>query len=362
VVKLSATRSGSSITASGPSFDKQGVKGLNALNGTASFAQLVDDMSALGVSPLSGVPEQGQIASYMQKVRKKAEADFKDKPNKQQLVADALLQASQRLMDGMLVHYRGASDKNVEYGPTKMRVIYLYKGGQSLTEGGKKEGQPITLELPSISKDDPKKAQKEAAQKAEILDWVKRKGGDNFWITEPRTPEGWGDMTAQEVYGHRYESDCEGMASFRLRTLPPDFKPLGVVTGFLQGDRSDGHLVAVYQSSDGRVFLSSNGKPPIEVQAQDKKKPVTENDIRAAVVNEFDAIYGGGKSESSFTFGLGKWSPPSDGSTGAVNESTDRVLRDATADEQMRTFLKKDPKLKMTPPPINWGRLVPTTS
>jgi hypothetical protein len=361
VVKLSATRSGNSITASNPNVDKQGLKRLNALNGTASFAQLVDDMSALGVSPLSGVPEQDQIESYMQKVRKKAEDDFKDKPNKQKLVADALLQASQRLMDGMLVHYRGASEKNVDYGPTTMRVIYLYKGGQVMTEDGKKDGKRITLELPSIAKDDPQKAQKEAAQKAEIRDWVKKKGGDNWWVTAPRTPEGWGDMTRQEVYGSRYQSDCEGMASFRLRTLPSDFKQLGVVTGFLQGDRSDGHLVAVYQSPDGRVFLSSNGKQPIEVQAQDKNKPVTESDIRSAVVNEFDAIYGGGKSESSFTFGVGKWSPPDDRSTGAVNRSTDRVLREATADEEMRTFLKKDPKLKMTPPPVDWGLLAPAT-
>ena len=359
VVKVSVTRSGKSITASSPQLDKQGLKGLNALNGTASFAQLVDDMSALGVSPLSGVPEQDQIEDYMQKVRKKAEDDFKDKPNSRKLVADALLQASQRLMDGMLVHYRGASEKNVDYGPTKTRVIYLYKGGKLKREDGKKDGRPITLELPSIAKDDRQRAQKEAAQKAEIQDWMKKKGGDNWWITEPRTPEGWGDMRGQEVYGNRYQSDCEGMASFRLRTLPADFKPLGVVTGFLQGNRSDGHLVAVYQSPDGRVFLTSNGKPPIEVQAQDKNKPVTENDVRSAVVNEFDAIYGGGKSEGSFTFGLGKWSPPDDGSTGAVNQSTDRVLRDATADEQMRTFLTKDPKLQMTPPPINWSLLAP---
>jgi hypothetical protein len=230
-----------------------------------------------------------------------------------------------------------------------------------MTEDGKKDGKRITLELPSIAKDDRQKAKKEAAQKAEIRDWVKKKGGDNWWVTEPRTPEGWGDMSGQEVYGSRYESDCEGMASFRLRTLPSDFKQLGVVTGFLQGDRSDGHLVAVYQSPDGRVFLSSNGKQPIEVQAQDKNKPATENDIRSAVVNEFDSIYGGGKSEGSFTFGIGKWSPPDDRSTGAVNQSTDRVLRDATADEQMRTLLKKNPKLKMTPPPVDWGLLAPAT-
>jgi hypothetical protein len=360
VVKLSATRSGNSITASPPGLDKQGVKRLNALNGTASFAQLMDDMSALGVSPLSGVPEQDQIESYMQKVRAKAEVDFKDKQDKQKLVADALLQASQRLMDGMLVHYRGASDKNPDYGPAKMRVIYLYKGGQLMTEGGKKDGHPVSVELPSIAANDPQRTKKEAAQKAQIQDVMKKKGADNFWVVEPRSPEGWGDMTGQDVYGNRYQSDCEGMASLRLRTLPSNFKPLGVVTGFLQGDRSDGHLVAVYQSSDGRVFISSNGKQPIEVQAQDKSKPATESDIRSAVVSEFDAIYGGGKTETSFTFGIGKWAPPSDKSTGAVNESTDRVLRDASADEQMRTFLQNDSKRKMTPPPIDWSRLVPT--
>ena len=71
-----------------------------------------------------------------------------------------------------------------------MRVIYLFKGGQVMTEDGKKDGKRITLELPSIAKDDPQKAQKEAAQKAEIRDWVKKKGGDNWWVTAPRTPEG----------------------------------------------------------------------------------------------------------------------------------------------------------------------------
>ena len=28
-------------------------------------------------------------------------------------------------MDGMQVHYRGASDKNVEYGPTQTSLIFL---------------------------------------------------------------------------------------------------------------------------------------------------------------------------------------------------------------------------------------------
>ena len=344
----------STITVDAPVFKQERMKELNALNGAGGFAQLVDDMAALGVSPLNGVPAQDQIQSYLEKVRAKAEKDYHDKPNKQKLISDALLKASQRLMDGMQVHYRGASDKNVEYGPTQTSLIFLYAKGQLKTGP---DGKPITLELPVILNDDPQKRQKEATQNKTIQDWIKANGGDDHFITKPHTPEGWGDMTSQEVYGNRYESDCEGMASFRLRTLPPGFTPLGVVTGFLKGDRADGHLVAIFQSPDGRVFLSSNGKPPIEVKT--KNKLASADEIRTAVVEEFDAIYKGDQNEDSFTFGLGKPSSSSGTSLDAVNASADRVLKDATADEYMRTELKKNPRLKKTPPTLNWHLVAP---
>jgi hypothetical protein len=354
--KKSAEGGKSTFSINPPLLKKEKLKELNALNGAGSFGQLVDDMAAIGVSPLNGVPAQDQIQSYLEKVRAKAEKDHKDKPNKQELISNVLLNASQRLMDGMQVHYRGASDNNVEYGPTQTSLIYLYEKRQ-LKNGA--DGKPITLELPAIPKDDPQRKKKEADQKKTIQDWIKANGGDDHFITKPHTPEGWGDNTSQGVYGNRYESDCEGMASFRLRTLPPGFKPLGVVTGFLTSDqsRSDGHLVAVFQSPDGRVFISSNGKPPIEVKAS--SKPASASEVRTAVVEEFSAIYGGGKTESNFTFGLAKSSSASSASLNAINESTDRVLKDATADEYMRTELKNNPKLKKTPPPLDWNLLAP---
>jgi hypothetical protein len=142
------------------------------------------------------------------------------------------------------------------------------------------------------------------------------------------------------------------MASFRLRTLPPGFKSLGAVTGFLKGRQDDGHLVAIFQSPDGRVFLSSNGKAPIEVKASDKV--ASASDIRAAVVTEFDAVFLGPQTESDFVFGLGKTSSPP--GTPDPDDSTDRVLREAAADE----FLRADPVYgKKKIPHLDWNSVAP---
>jgi hypothetical protein len=239
--------------------------------------------------------------------------------------SDALLAASQRLMTGMQVHYRGASAKDPVYGPTKMQTTVLFRKGE-LMKGP--DGKPLSIELPF----DMKPSDKNKA----IEKFAKDNGGDDWFSPKTETPEGYGANTSRDVYGNRYESDCEGMASLRLRTLPPGFKSLGAVTGFLRvtgKPQTDGHLVGVFQSPDGRVFLSSNGKAPIEVKASGKV--ASGSDIHAAVVAEFDAIYIGDQTESDFVFGLGKTSPTSD-----PNDATDRVLREAAGDE----YLRADPK------------------
>jgi hypothetical protein len=97
------------------------------------------------------------------------------------------------------------------------------------------------------------------------------------------------------------------------------------------------------------VFLSSNGKAPIEVKASGKV--ASGADIHAAVVAEFDAIYIGDQTENDFVFGLGKTSPKLD-----PNDATDLVLRDAAADE----YLRADPKYgKKKIPPLDWDSLAP---
>ena len=252
--------------------------------------------------------------------------------------SDALLAASQRLMNGMQVHYRGASAKDPVYGPTKMQTTFLFRKGE-LMKGS--DGKPLSLDLPFDM--DAK------AKKAAIRKFAKDNGGDDWFSPKTETPEGYGANTSREVFGNRYESDCEGMASLRLRTLPPGFKSLGAVTGFLRGNQSDGHLVAIFQSPDGRVYISSNGKAPIEVKPSDKV--ASGSDIRSAVVAEFDAIYRGSQTESDFVFGLGKTSPTPD-----PNDATDRLLRESAADE----FLRADPKYgKKKIPPLDWNSLAP---
>ena len=75
------------------------------------------------------------------------------------------------------------------------------------------------------------------------------------------------------------------------------------------------------------------------------------SDIRGAVVAEFDAVYLDDQTESDFLFGLGKTSPTLD-----PNDVTDRILREAAADE----YLRADPKYgKKKMPPLDWGSLGP---
>jgi len=331
---------------SNPAMDKVPNQELSALNGTAGYAQLMDDMAVPGGKPLSAPPAQDQISKYMENLRAKASRqaliDHPGDPDAQKRAcSDALLAASQRLMTGMQVHYRGASAKDPVYGPTKMQTTVLFRKGE-LMKGP--DGKPLSIELPF----DMKPSDKNKA----IEKFAKDHGGDDWFSPKTETPEGYGANTSRDVYGNRYESDCEGMASLRLRTLPPGFKSLGAVTGFLRvtgKPQTDGHLVGVFQSPDGRVFLSSNGKAPIEVKASGKV--ASGSDIHAAVVAEFDAIYIGDQTESDFVFGLGKTSPTPD-----PNDATDRVLREAAGDE----YLRADPKYgKKKIPPLDWDSLAP---
>jgi hypothetical protein len=352
VASVSITKTGSAATGFSYNWTDPNVphvpnKELNALNGNAGYAQLVDDMAANGVTPLSMPPTQEQMHSYMENLRAKAarqaQIDFPNDPAAQQKAcADALLAASQRLMDGMQVHYRGASGNDPLHGRNTNWSTFLFRKGQ-LVMGN--DGKPLRLDLPSTMK--------EKDRKAEIAKWVKENGGGDYFTSETQTPEGWGDVTKAGVYGNRHESDCEGMAAFRLRTLPPSFKAVGAVSGRLRGSKGIGHLVAVFKSPEGRVYISSNGKPLIEVQPSGKQ--VTSSEIRAAVVQEFDDIYRGSQSEGDFFFGIGAPSaaPPSGTPLEAANKTADQVLLDASNDDILHTH--NDSKM----PPVDWNKLAP---
>ena len=330
---------------SNPSILKVPNQELNALNGTAGYAQLIDDMAAQGVTPLSAPPEQAQMHKYLEnvqaKAKRQAEIDHPGDPSAQQrAVSDALLKSSQRLMDGMQVHYRGAGNTDVKYGPTEKATTFLFRKGKLVTGD---DGKPLQLELKLPSNFDPKRST------PEIKKWVSDNGGGYPFTTQTKTPEGWGDVGDQKVFGNRHESDCEGMASFRLRTLPPTFKPLGVVSGRLRKG-GIGHLVAIFQSPEGRVFISSNGKPLIEVN------PVSADGIHWAVVAEFDAIYGGNQTEKDFFFGLAKaTSVTGSDALDTANKSADRMLKEASADDMLQS--KSETRDKM--PRLDWSRLAP---
>jgi hypothetical protein len=251
-----------------------------------------------------------------------------------------MLKGNQQLMEGMQVHYRGAGAVDPEYGPNKTWPTFIIRKGKLVTGP---DGKPLRKD---IAPNDPNR-------KKIIAEFVKANGGGSAFTCQTQMPEGIGDVTSRAVFGNRHESDCEGMASFRLRTLPPDFKTLGVVSGRLRTGRGIGHVVAVFQAPDGRVFVSSNGKPLIEVKASAKK--VTGDDIRAAVVQEFDDIYRDSQTEGDFFLGIGKATPPADDSLEARNNATNQVLQEASTDD----ILRSNRSTQRSMPALDWNQLAP---
>jgi hypothetical protein len=273
--------------------------------------------------------------------QRQAEIDFPNNPDDQKkAVADKLAEASQMLMDGMQVHYRGAGGNDPDYGHNTTFSTFLLRNNQLVTDAN---GDPLKLEVASNLS--------AKARRTQIAAWVRANGGGTAFTCETDAPEGFDDNTSRPVYGNRHESDCEGMASFRLRTLPPGFKPVGVVSGRLRAG-GIGHVVAVYESSDGRVFLSSNGKQPIEVTASGTA--VSSNDIHTAVVAEFSAIYHG-HAEADFFFGIAKPSTFTGTPVQVANSTADQLMKDANNDD----ILHSSATTRNIVPPVDFNKLKP---
>src|SRR5690606_24450736 len=98
---------------------------LNAVEGSALYARMMDDMAAKGVTPLSAPPTQAMIRQYTENVvaqaRRQAQIDHPGtspaaQRARREAVTEAGRQASDAVMNGMQVHYRGASGNDPQYG------------------------------------------------------------------------------------------------------------------------------------------------------------------------------------------------------------------------------------------------------
>ncbi len=318
----------------------------NAIDGNARYSVLLNDMAERGVSPLAAPPTQLMLQAYYANIA--TETAHLPVAERRQ----ALLDANQRVMEGLQVHYRGAGGRDIHYGRNDHPFHYLRDSSGELVAGD--NGQPLRFDTLQAARTYGKEHLEGHWQTYTIAD-RDRHGGRTL---APQAPDSWDDVTRQRVYGQRWESDCEGMASFRLRTLPQGFRPLGVVMG---GPRSGGigHAVAIFCGPDGTPYISSNGKTPIAVTDNNHDGRIDAEDVHRAVTAEFAAVYhrGDGQAgsgvDNDFIWGISAARHPPAGETDPVNWQANQMMRDAVEDQALRTGLEDD----MGAP--NWSSLAP---
>jgi hypothetical protein len=318
-------------------------KSMLGLQGTGNYVDLINDMAECGVDPLASPPiTLDVIYNYYKNVQ------LEHSHEKVETLYAKLLQACQRIMSGLQVHYRNAGNTKT---PTWQRIAQsiwvLYVGGVLVEAGGKATVFPSKAAAlafvpqggASVSVAPGPKATKKAPTKFPVV------------ITNPNAPVGFGASVARAVYGRRYESSCEGMASFRLRTLPQYFTPVGVVCGTLKSG-GIGHVVAVFAGPGDMLYLSSNGKELIPVSSKGA--------IQSALETEFIAIYSHGPrsaSASDFDFGFGV-APKPQGETPAQREPIiDQVLLDGAIDEALHRASRVLKGRKRAA--LDWGNFLP---
>ncbi len=318
-------------------------KSLIGLQGTGNYVDLMNDMAECGVDPLASPPiTLDTIYNYYKNVQ------LEHSHEKVETLYTKLLEACQRVMSGLQVHYRNAGNTETPTWKRQAQSLYvLYVGGVLVEVAGKATVFPSKAEAlafvpqggTSVSVAPDRKATKKEPTKYPVV------------YKNPNAPVGFGASVSRDVYGRRYESSCEGMASFRLRTLPQYYAPVGVVYGTLQSG-GIGHVVAVFSGPGGSLYLSSNGKEPIAVSSK--------GSIQSAVETEFIAIYSHGPrppSASDFDFGFGV-APKPQGETPAQRESiVDQVLLDGAIDEAVRRDSRVTRGRKRAP--LDWGNFLP---
>ncbi len=306
----------------------------SAIEGPAFYAALINDMAERGVSPLSAPPTPEMIRQYYTNV---ATETAHLSPADQQT---AMREANQRVMDGMQVHYRGAGGRDPDYGALPTVYFAVDTSGRIMTDDN---GRP--LEFPSAS------AAREASP------------ARHAYTIPSHGPHGMGDVTGRRTYGDRFESDCEGMASFRLRTLPPGWTAVGVVSGG-PATGSIGHVVSLVRAPDGTVYISSNGKDLIPVQDRNGDGRLSGDEIRRAVQDEFRAIYrngeGIGDMDAAFHWGIGTPHGEAPTGTDAAEFRADQLMADAIRNQDLQANAA-DPNAtganRIAVDPPNWDAL-----
>ncbi len=317
------------------------------LAGDGNHLELIDDMAECGVDPLASPPiSLDFIYLYYKNVQ------LEHSPEKVDALYANLLAACQRVMSGLQVHYRNAGNtKTPTWERQDKQIVVLYVGGVLVEAGGKATTFPSVDAARSYAP--PGASPVAVAPQRQAT----KRNPRNFPVlfNNVNAPEGFQASVSRGVYGRRYESSCEGMASFRLRTLPQYYSPVGVVCGTLKSG-GIGHCVAVFVGPGG-FYLSSNGKEPMLVKNR--------LDIQGAVVGEFVAIYSHGKPSSTlgakdFDFGFGVGPKPA-GETPAQREPiVDQIMIDGKVDEALRIHART--KRGRSRASLDWNNLLPAWS
>jgi hypothetical protein len=324
---------GVSVTSGGQSHTNTGNRELNAIQGTGHYITLIDDMAECGVDPLDAPPSFDQIHRYYENAR------LETSDVSSTAVTTRLLGACQRVMKGMLVHYRAAGNVDPEWGANRLPSMFLYVDHRLVLAEG---SRPMAF-----------------ASQRDVRAYTSAHGGgpharhqDMSFTARTQSPEGYAVLLSRGVYGRRYESDCEGMASFRLRTLPPGFNPVGIVSGQLRSG-GIGHVVAVFSSPDHKLYLSSNDKPPLPVIPGTGARYDTDT-VRNAVAAEFTAIYHGA---TDFEYGVAGAPAPAAGAPADRNPIIDRMHHDADVNQLLLHFERTHRGFSGAT--LDWDQLVP---
>jgi hypothetical protein len=320
-----------------------GAKVMTGMHGTGHYVALINDMAERGVPGLSAPPTFDQIHQYY------ANVVVEESHQSADVVAQKLLDACQRVMAGMQVHYRLAGNKDPEWGANSVQTWVLYVGNMLQEKDGKAYFFKTQAETTSFTPPaaPPIVVPVPPGGRAKV---TPAKGRLPFHISPTQAPEGYPDSVSRGVWGKRYESDCDGMASFRLRTLPPMYSPVGTVVGALKKG-GIGHVVAVF-SGPGGLYLSSNGKVPIAVAGTGA--------LQSAIEAEFVSIYSrhAGITGADFYFGFGIGPPPAHETPAQREPIVDRIMLEGSADGALRTWARTRSKQRRAP--LDWQNFIPT--
>jgi hypothetical protein len=302
------------------SYDRRNRKLLPVLglHGTGRFVRLINDMADQGLSDFQAPPTLDQIQEYYGKVRA-AGVETHQTP---ETITEALLEACQKVMAGMQVHYGQAGNQPFGWNSSKKSWV-AFNRGQLVEDHGQavlfdnmgdahRCGRTPNVCLPAAASRRFRVAINTHAAS------IEPRGPEEY------IPQGYETLVSRQLWGRRFETNCQGMAAFRLRTLPPGFLPIGCVDGDLRSSRGDGHSVAVFASDRGRYYLSSNGKHPIAVTGR--------GSIGSAVEHEFVTLYSESAHRASdFLFGFGL--APSSDRTGPAGSAASAPGGGATSRE-----------------------------